>query len=346
MMNVSYQKIIRTTLIMPLLLLLLVLNLTACGQSDTVQPPAAQPSDADSTTQHAETKPLAIAASIYPFYDMARQIAGDTANVTMIVPPGAGGHEFEPKPSDLKTIHDSDLVIISGAGMEQKWINNITESIDPAKTKLFTAADGLELLKKTTGTQQTSSEQTNSASGSSKVAYDPHIWLDPNNMIDVAQRLRDTLIELRPEMQEVYQTNADRYIQDMHAIDEAYKTLAQEAPRKDFVVSNAAFGYLAHRYGLKQIPIAGLSSEAPPSQGELRAIIDDVKARGVPAIAVISLKTNDLAETVAREAGVPTIALHTMGSVRTDQFEQGLTYQALSADNIQAFKKLLGVEQP
>lgn len=345
MKKVFYPKLIRITLIMPLLLL--ILNLAACGSSDTVQPPTAQPPSASSAPQEVETKPLAIAASIYPFYDMARQIAGDTAQVTMIVPPGAGAHEFEPKPSDLKMIHDSDLVIVSGAGMEQKWIDNITESIDPTKTKLFTAADGLELLKKTTGTQQTSSEQKNSSPGaSSKVAYDPHIWLDPNNMIDVAQRLRDTLIELRPEMKEIYQTNTDRYIQDMHAIDKDYRTLVQEAPRNDFVVANAAFGYLAHRYGLKQIPIAGLSSEAPPSQGELRAIIDDVKARGVPAIGVISLKTNDLAETVAREAGVPTVALHTMGSVRTDQFEQGLTYQALSADNIQAFKKLLGMEQP
>jgi len=320
-----------------LVLALFALPLAACGGrgGESSFTPSTQGTQG---TAASEQKPLVV-ATIYPLYDLARQIGSEYVEVYELVPPGQVPHGFEPTPKDLQKVADARLFIYNGAGMEATWIRRALDNVDPQKTKVVEAAQGIELIQRATGMQKEGSGQAGMQGQA-----DPHFWT-PRNMIEVAKRFTEALAEVDPAHKAEYEKRRDAYIASLEALDRDFQSLVNEAKYKEFYVSRPPFSYLAKEYGLKQISIAGLlGTEGAPTAQQIQRVVEQIRASGVPAIGSIYGTKDDVAETVASEAGVEVVPLHGIGMVDKELFDKGFTYEDLFRQNMEGFAKLLGAE--
>lgn len=96
--------------------------------------------------------------------------------------------------------------------------------------------------------------------------YDPHVWLDPNRAIGLAENIQEALIDLHPEHKEAFNENFDELKKDLERIDAEFTSLVQRNDHPEILVSHAAYGYWEDAYGIEQLAVAGLSPTDEPSQ--------------------------------------------------------------------------------
>ena len=179
---------------------------------------------------------LMVYASVYPLADFAEKIGGKHVNVILLVPPGVEPHDFEPTPRDLARLSRADVFIYNGIGFEA-WIKKAREILDSERTVTVDASASLKPLY--------------SGSGKGRQEADPHVWLDPVRAKKMAEAIRDALIKADPDHAADYRTNFDRLSRRFDELDRTFREIAENAEKREFVVSHSAFGYLADRYGLK-----------------------------------------------------------------------------------------------
>jgi ABC-type Zn uptake system ZnuABC Zn-binding protein ZnuA len=222
--------------------------------------------------------------------DIAQNIAGDRVAIDSILPPGADPHAYQPVPADLAKISDSKLLIINGVGYEH-FLESILNSSERAQP-VIEAAAGLQV--------RTGSEMEG--------GQDPHLWLDPTNVIGYTNNIRDGLIKLDPDGESEYRANADTYISMLQDLDSWITSQVSEIPaeRRLLVTNHDALGYFADRYGFKVAGtlLASVSSQASVSAQDLSAVVDEIRATGVPAIFLDEVENPTLAAQVAEETGV------------------------------------------
>ncbi len=226
--------------------------------------------------------------------DITRNVAGNLMRVDSILPVGIDPHGFQPVPADLAKISESRLLILNGAGYED-FLAPVLESADGDRT-IIEATTGLVLRQDLLGS----------------AGLDPHLWLDPNKVIVYVQNIRDGLIRLDHQSESIYRSNAESYIANLQELDDWITgQVAQLSPERRLLISNhEALGYFAERYGFKIAGtiLASTSSQASISAQELRAVIEEIRASGVPAIFLDEVENTDLASQVAAETGVKIVA--------------------------------------
>jgi len=240
-----------------------------------------------------------VTASFYPLAFLAEQVGGDMVHVTNITPAGAEPHEYEPTPHDMAAIEDSRVLILNGLGLEP-WGKNVVKNIDSKKTIVLSAGDDLDVMH----------------------AGDPHIWLSPSLMQNLAERIEASFREADPKNEAIYLKNLLALKDRIRALDDEYRTGLANCRLRSIVTSHEAFGYLAGDYGLTEIPIAGLSPDTEPSPTQLAEITRSVKENGSGYIFFESLSSPKLAETLARETGTKTMVLNPL---------EGLTPEEIAA---------------
>jgi len=222
--------------------------------------------------------------------DVTRSIAGDRLQVESLLPAGSDPHSYQPTPQDAARITDSKLIIVNGAGYEQ-FLKSLLENAD-GQTTVVEASTGVSARKE---------------AGS----IDPHMWLDPNNMIVYVENIRNALTHADPEGEAVYKDNADSYIAKLKALDSwIQEQVGQIPPEKRLLVTNhESLGYFAKRYGFSVTGtvIESFSSDASPSAQQLAALIDQVRSSGAPAIFLDAADTDIFAQQIADETGVKVV---------------------------------------
>jgi ABC-type Zn uptake system ZnuABC Zn-binding protein ZnuA len=137
---------------------------------------------------------------------------------------------------------------------------------------------------------------------------DPHLWLDPNNVIGYVNNIRDGLIKLDPDGEAEYRFNADAYVKKLEELNGWITSEVSRIPagRRVLVTNHDALGYFADRYGFQVIGtlLASVSSQASISAQDLRAVIDEIRSTGAPAIFLDEVESRTLAAQVAEETGV------------------------------------------
>ena len=144
---------------------------------------------------------------------------------------------------------------------------------------------------------------------------DPHIWLDPTLAVHQVERIRDALAAADAASSDAYRKGADELIADLLVLHKDFVKGLGACRHDRFVASHAAYGYLAARYAVEQIPIAGLSAEAEPSPQRLAEIVDQVTALGLGHLLVEPVRSDRLPQTIARETGIALAPIHAIGSV-------------------------------
>ena len=268
-------------------------------------------------------RPLVV-ASIFPLYEIARDVGGPNAEAYLLLPPGADPHSWEPTPQDLLYITRADVLFVVGHGLEP-WFEDLAKALVKKGPRLLLASQGAPLL---------------SLKDHAQGAIDPHIWLDFRWDAVLAKRLGKILAQIDPKHTEGYLARAQATAQRFLALDRTYRhTLSQCRCQTLVLAGHAAFGYLARAYQLKMVSLAGLSPEAEPTPQALAHLIKLLKKQGITAIFYEHPPSRRFAETLARETGARLFYLTPGASLTQEEYEKGLSFFDLMKKNLDHLRK-------
>ena len=281
---------------------------------------------------------LQIATTIYPVYEFTKEIVGNTADVKLLLPAGTEAHDYEPSAKTLAELNQVDSLIYHNENMET-WVSDTAESLNSDVNVIKGTKDMVLLPGEEDAHEYTSGETTDHESheGHSHT-YDPHTWSSPHRAILEVTSIAKQLKTLYPDKADIFQANADAYIKELTALDQAYTEALSDASRTDFVTAHTAFKYLAVDYGLNQIGIAGLTPHAEPSADRLAQLADYVEKNNISYIYYEEASSDKLAKTLAEEVGVKTAVLNPLENLTQDAIRKGANYISVMEDNLAALQ--------
>lgn len=306
-------------------LLLLLALFSGCGSS---------------AAQTAETKEISVVATIFAPFDFARQIAGDCASVTMLLPPGAEAHSYEPSPKDIIDIQNCDVFIYVG-GESDAWVADVLNSVGDG-VRTVTLMDCVDVVEEEQ-VEGMEAETPESGDTSKGPEYDEHVWTSPRNAVLICAKICDALCEADPANADTYRTNCDNYVDELNKLDAAFTDVVANGVRKTIVMADRfPLRYFTDAYGLTYYAAyPGCSDDAEPSAATVAFLIDKVKTENIPVVFHIELSNEALADTVCEATGAKKLLFSACHNVTKEQFESGVTYLDLMWDNVAALKEAL-----
>lgn len=234
--------------------------------------------------------------------DVVQAVGGERLEVTSLVPAGVDPHAFEPAPQDVRAVAEAQVVVENGLGLEaflQPLLRNAA-----TKAPVISLAQGLEPLP----------AGDHAESGDEHGAWDPHLWLDPRNVIAWTHTLEDSLSALDPAGAADYARLAGDYRAELEALDAELEAIFAAIPAEQrlLVTDHEEFAYFARRYGFAVVGtvIPAPSAAAEPSAQELAALELVIRSTGVRAVFVSSVVSPLLARRVAEDTGVQLVSLY------------------------------------
>ena len=289
------------------------------------------------TTVQDEDKPQ-IMVSLFPQYDIIRQIAQDKVDVELFLPAGSEPHSYEPSASTLMKIVEADLFVYSSDELEP-WVKRMVEGNASKSLIVLDASNGITLLEADHGHEGEDEDEE-------ELAFDPHYWLDPQNMIIMSESIRDALIEIDPENEAFYIENANSYIASLKELDSNWQDLFDRAQLNQIIYGgHFAFGYLSHRFGLEILsPYSGYAPDAEPSAQALAGLMDVLAEKEINVIFYEELIDPRVARIIAEQAKVKIEVLHGAHNLNAEEMQAGWTYVSIMEDNIEKLKEALRYE--
>ncbi|TCS83101.1 metal ABC transporter substrate-binding protein [Tepidibacillus fermentans] len=270
--------------------------------------------------------------SFYVLADFAKKIGGDYVEVTNMIPAGTEPHDFEPTPKQIAQLQKADLFVYNGTGFDQ-WAKKIVEN-NQGKMTVVNSTEGIRLLT-------LNEEEKNHKNGG---GADPHVWLNPMNAMIQAEKIKDGLIKVDPSHKDTYTKNYEQLRESFIQLDKTYQYKLKDAKAREIFVSHAAFGYLADRYQLKQVAIAGLTPSDEPSPKELAEIVNEGKKMNIKYILFEPLVESKYATTIMNEIGAKPLTLNPIETLTKEEIEKGEDYFSMMNKNLEVLQIALGVK--
>lgn len=263
--------------------------------------------------------------TFFPVYDFTKRIVGDKMEVRTIIKGSQEAHDFELSAKEMVEISKGDLIVYNGAGMES-FIDNLKNTVED-ENKFLDLSQGLTLLKNKDALQD------------DNTSINPHTWLSIRNAQIELDTIYRKLSSIDPENEKYYKENLEKSLAEFKALDEKFtESLANvKSKEKYFVVSHAAFNYLANDYGLKQVAVTGISPKDEPTVSQLKTISEFVKKNNISTIFFEGKATPKVAETLAESTGTKTSTLYTMEMLSPEEIEMG--YLKLMENNLEELIK-------
>ncbi len=277
---------------------------------------------------------ISIVCTLFPQYDFVRQLAGDKAEVTLLLTPGTDSHSYDPSPADMVKINECDLFIYTGDTMEA-WASNIVGSL----------GENVSVLNLTK-----SEEHTHTSAGHIEEEHDhsadPHIWTSPVNAMEIVHEICENLVKIDPANAEYYKTNEESYLKLLELLDVEIRMIVASAQHKKIVMCDRfAMLYFCEEYGLEYIAaLDACTSNTEPSPAVIVEITNAVRENKIPAVFCAELSNRKVAEAVAQQTGADVLELHSCHNLSADDFSAGETYLSLMKKNAENLKVALGVK--
>jgi zinc transport system substrate-binding protein len=228
-------------------------------------------------------------------------------------------------------LSSADLFIQVGAGLEP-WIDGLLKSISSPKLRVLAVADSLPL-----------EERQYEEDGEMEI--DPHVWLDFGLDMRIADQIAAELTEIDPTGAPVFQAGASRLKAKLQELDTAYFQGLGRCASKDLIIGgHAAFGYLAKRYGLKQLSLSGLSPDAEARPSRLISAIVWGKQHNVRAVFTEANASSQMAEVLAKELRAEVLVLHAAGNLNKKEWESGRSFFDIMEENLVNLRRGLACE--
>lgn len=276
----------------------------------------------DSSSGTDSTNGVQVAAAFYPLAYITEQVGGDHVDVTNLTTPGGEPHDLEPSVTVTAEIAEADLVVYE-SGFQPAVDAAVDET---ARGDLLDAADVVDLT-------------TFRDHGVDSDELDPHFWLDPLLVADVAEAVADRLTDLDPDHAEDYAANAADLVAELRELDTEYADGLDRCNRTTVVVSHDAFGYL-QRYGVDMEAIVGLSPEAEPTPADLARLQRLIHDDGVTTVFSETIVSAKAADSLAEATGAESAVLDPIEGL-TDR-TAGEDYLSLMRANLAALEKANG----
>jgi zinc transport system substrate-binding protein len=271
-------------------------------------------------------EPIRVVVSFYPLQEAVQQVGGNRVTVTNLVAAGSEPHDLELTPRDVETIRQSQLIVFLGAGF-QPTVERAVAALAGSNVAIVDVAGNMPLRP---------------GEGEFANRMDPHVWLDPLLLKQIAADVRDTLVRLDPAGRDLFEANTAAYHGVLDQLHEEFRAGLENCTRREIVTGHAAFAYLAARYNLRQLAVTGLSPEAEPSPREMQEIIRLARQYGVRVVFTEPGVDPRLSATVARELGARTRVLNPIEGLTADEHAARKGYVELMRDNLSALREGLG----
>ena len=340
--------------------------------------PTATSAPTAAPTSAPPAEPLLVAASIYPMQYFAERVGGERVRVVTLVPPGVEAHAFRLAPSDLRVLAESAVIAMNGLEMEPWLERAIEALGDDARAIVVEAADAEAAMPHVEDEHGHEDEDEHGHEDEDEHGhededehghededehghededehghededehghddhahgeFDPHLWNDPLLAIGQAERIADALIEADPDGADVYRANLAALAADLRDLHAEFQDGLASCRHRQFIASHAAYGYLAARYDIKQVEIAGLSPEAEPTAGRLAELADLIEETGISVVLVEPVLSGANESALAQEAGIRQLPIHAIGSVTPAELERHGDYIGLMRDTLASLR--------
>lgn len=284
--------------------------LSGCGRAESGE----EPGDGEGGRK------LKVAATLFPYYDFVRQVAGDQVELSLVIPAGMDSHSFEPTPRDIRTMQEADVIIANGGAMEH-WVDQVVDSFDREDQTVVIMMDHVDAVEEEIVEGMEHSDEGHGHvhvhedgeedghleedESQYEIEYDEHIWTSPVNAMRMVDVIAETLTERDPDHGAMYQAGAAAYLEELERLDKEFREVRDSAVH-DMIVMGDKFPlrYFADTYGLRyRAAFSGCSSDTEPSARTIAYLIDKVKEEGLPVIYYLELSSHRVAEIIGEETG-------------------------------------------
>jgi zinc transport system substrate-binding protein len=303
------------------------LLLVGCSQSQQ---------QAATDTPQAGSETLSIIATIFAPYDFARQVAGDEANLRMLVPPGAETHSFEPTPQDIIDIEQCDVFIYVG-GESDEWVSDLLESLDTSGVTVIKLVDCVLTLAEDDSVLANPEEAEEEEE---EGLPDEHVWTSPRNAQLITSVIAEALMSIDSDNAATYQENMAIYLEKLNELDLRFRDVIAQGTRTELVFADRfPFRYFADEYGLTcYAAFPGCSTATEASAQTIAALIDIVKRDDIPVVLYRELSDHKMADAIAEETGAQALPFHSCHNISKEDFDAGATYLSLMEQNADTLK--------
>ncbi|GBC72994.1 High-affinity zinc uptake system binding-protein ZnuA [archaeon HR04] len=289
---------------------------TSSTSSDVTIPTSENVSRGDQPLQGDKGKRLKIMTTFYPLYEFAKAVVGDRADVDLFIPSGLEPHDWEPSARDLERLKDYQILIYNSAAFEP-YIDRVKDL--GYDLKMVEAASGIVLDQ------------------------DPHVWLDPVLAKEQVRIIQGAIASMdEEENSRYYDENAMVYTARLDELHAKFEEGLRDCERREFITLHAAYNYLASRYGLKQITIAGIEPEHDIPAGKIREIVDMAKRYGIDVVYAEEGMDDRLVRALAEEMNARVLTLSPIEVLDEEDLEEGKTYIAKMEENLENLRLGLG----
>ena len=293
-----------------------------------------------STTDEATSDKINVLATTPMLGDFVNQIGGENINLTILMPPEADPHTYDPSPQDATKIADADVVFYVGLKYEPSALIKLVENTSNSDSVLVEVGESINPIEFSEeghddhdeeghddhdeeGHDDHDEEGHDDHEGHDHGAEDPHFWFDPLRVAMAAELMMNQLIELDPSNSEAYKTAGEAYISELNELDSTVSALIETVPSENrkLITTHESLGYLEARYGVEVLTtiIPSLSSADEISPAELVDVLDVIEDNDIKVIFVESEAPSVYAETIAAEANIKTVTGLWVETLRENQ---------------------------
>lgn len=323
---------------------------------------------------------LTVYTTIFPLEDFAKQIGGEYVDVKSVYPNGVDAHTYEPSTRDMTDIAEADLFFYVGMNYEA-LTQVVEDTMKNENVSLVKTAEDIELISSNEGahdhdkdahaeeehgheeehaheeeghnheeehsheeeehSEEEHAHEEEGHEGHNHGDEDPHVWLDPIRSIQLAESVKNALIEKMPEQEDTFNKNFETLKSELTALDQEFSDTLSSYDEREILVSHAAYGYWADRYGLEQIAVTGLSPTQEPSQRALQGIIEEAQAHNIKHVLFEQNISPKVVEVIKNEIGADSLQLHNLEVATEEDRSANETYVSLMKRNLDVLKTAL-----
>ena len=307
--------------------------------------------------EKADDGKLQIVTTLFPYYDFARAIAQDRADVTLLLSPGREAHSFEPTPLDAVTISEADVFLYNG-GEGEYWVESMldaagehiavasrmmdyVDALNEEYVEGMQGADGHDHDHEHGSHDDHDHDHEEDEHDSDEIEYDEHIWTSPKNAVVLCRAVCDAICQADAENAAFYRANCENYCAQLEDLDARFAALCESAPRRLLIFADRfPMLYFCREYGLDyRAAFHGCSGDTEPSLATIKFLIDKVEDENIPVVYTIDFGTKKVAAVVSECTGAAIETLYSMQTVSRADFDAGETYLTLMERNFEALRK-------
>ena len=283
-----------------------------------------------------------VITTVFATYDFARQIVGDSMQVSLLLSPGAESHTYEPTPQDMIAIQNCDLFIYIG-GESEAWVERLLRGSDTKDGKTLRLMDYVNLLHEETVEGMQTEEHGTHEEDAHEEELDEHIWTSPKVAMQMVDAIYESLCEAVPESSALFHANTEAYQKQLQLLDQTFSDIVSAADTDTIIFADRfPCRYFTHTYGLQYYAaFPGCADDAEPSAATLTFLIDKVSETSIPVVFYTEFSNQKIADTICEETGAEKRLFHSCHNVTKTEMESGATYLSLMQQNAENLKEAL-----